>query len=96
MEGFLASPGWCALRSAPYELLREGEAPLLARLTEQRKQADCLDRIAINIHSLCGAFPRGLLGSPGSGSRSSVSSSVTSLRIGVVVFAAALFAVGAG
>jgi len=35
LAGFLALPGWCALRSAPYELLMEGEAPFLARLTEQ-------------------------------------------------------------
>ncbi len=31
LAGFLASPGWCALRSAPYELLMGGGAPSLAR-----------------------------------------------------------------
>lgn len=35
LAGFHAAPGWCALRSAPFELLIEGEAPLLARLTQR-------------------------------------------------------------
>jgi hypothetical protein len=33
LAGFHATPGWCALMSAPYEVLMEGDAPLLARLT---------------------------------------------------------------